>query len=275
MKNRRAVMILTMLFVGIPIVSGSRHSVHAQPYGKSHASREHDALLKLLTTNGKRPFDKLVNNGFKVSYKIRGKAVTASVIGNKLSYLRTKKIERDGLSAMVTEVTKDGALEITTYFFLDEAKQKLTIDRRIRNTSPETVSLKTMREYVDPKLVFRTQSTRKRGNLGQTVVERIRAGQFISAVPAKGTVQGVVDRSSGGAGRVDSGDCHCPDPPPPCMTIICPPDPSYVSAKLITSAAKRITLHWKGATILASLKQDRMGTLSVNEARFITQVNIR
>jgi|GEM_PF-5459365 len=274
MKNRRAVMILTMLFAGIVIVSGSRHSVQAQSYGNAHATHEHDALLKLLTTNRKRPFTKLVNNGFEVRYEIRGKAVTASVNGNKLSYLRTKKIEVEGQSAKVTEVTKDGALEITTYFFLDEKKQTLTIDRRIRNTSPDTVSVKRMREYVDPKLIHNAQSTHQRINSTQMVVERIGAGQLISAVPPKGAVQRVVNPPSE-TGLASSGECQCVDPPPPCLTIICPPDPSYVSAKLMTSVGKRITLYWRGTTILSSLKQETPGTVPVNETRFITKVNIR
>lgn len=273
MKSNRVVLVLTTVFIGIGIViaNGRWQPVQAQSFDKTLASRDYATLLKLLPADGKRRFEKIVENGFELSYEMGGKSTSASTTGNKLKRLRREKIELDGRSVVIKEVTKDKALEITTYFFFDEEKQKLTIDRRIRNTSSRTINLKMMREHVDPKLVLGGQSISQRSKLAQTVLDRIRAGYRISEVPDPNNRfgQGGLNAKHSIPKRLD---CECPDPPRPCTTIACPPDGNYALARLINPGRKKIILEWR---IGASLGQDGTSALPANEARFVTALDLR
>src|SRR5688572_27180693 len=115
MKNK---FILTIF--GLAIGIGSSHHARAQSYDKTLASNEYVASPKLSTANVKRRFDKIVDNGFQVTYEIKGKTITASAAGKTLTYVRSKKVKLNERSLMVKAVTKDRALEITTYFIFDE-----------------------------------------------------------------------------------------------------------------------------------------------------------
>ena len=238
--NRKRVLIIFNFLVGIVIVAGFHLVVPAQSDGKASADREQDVLLKLLTANVKRAFGKTIDNGFEVTYEIAGKSVTASSVGGKLSNLRIAGIELNEQSAMVRAVTEDKALEITTYFFLNTEKQKLTIDRRVRNTG-ETVNLKLMREHVDPQLVLDVQSSVKQVDLEKTALEAIKAGQRLAVSPKedKAVVQGTSQKFV----RRSPKDCECPDPPPPCKTILCGGALEYAHARLIDSTRVFI-LEW-------------------------------
>ena len=251
--NRKRALILDLLLVGIVIAAGSPHGARAQSNGKTRADGEQDVLLKLLTANLKDPFGKTIDNGFEIAYEISGKTVTASSAGGKLSGFRIDGTEVGEQSAMVKAVTVDKAVEITTYFFFNKDKQKLTIDRRLRNISGKTVNVKMMREYVDPKLV-----------LG----EEIKSGQRVSSNPKEDST---VVQVAGQNPNLSPKDCECPEPPPPCKTIICPPGPMYAPARLIQSA-RVFVLEWtipgqKGTSVLPASRVQSVTELAIAGGR--------
>src|SRR5262249_23981765 len=125
----------------------------SQSSGQSFAISEQGTLLELFDANGKSCFDKISADGFAVSYEVRGKTMAVSAIGTKSKGLQVGKLEMNGLSATATVMTKENRLEVTSNFLLDKNRQELIIERRIRNVSQDSLSLKTVRNYIASVLV--------------------------------------------------------------------------------------------------------------------------
>jgi len=268
MKNKLT-LILTILF-GVALTNGAWHPAQAQSYDKTLAHSSTAGSPKLSADGSKRLLDQITANGFKVRYKIRGKTTTASAVGNKLSYLRSTKVKQNAGAVVVRAVTNDRALEITTYFTLDEQRRKLMIDRRIRNTSAQTVKLQMVGEYVDPKAIFAGQSPYAKSDLAQAALTRIRSGQLVNGLPGRGVLPSFPRQLKGGFGW----DCECPTPPPPCGSIICPDFKEYVSARWSSLPDNRLLLQWEQPTVLSPQKR-RNRVASFSEVRFITEVDLQ
>jgi len=248
--------ILTIFWLALGI--GSSHYTQAQSYDKTLASNEYAASPKLSTANVKQRLDKIVDNGFQVTYEIKGKTITASAAGKTLTYVWSKKVKLNERSFKVKAVTKDRALEITTYFIFDEKEQKLIIDRRIRNISAETVNVHMISAYVDPKLVFGGQDSKL--DLEATL-KRIRAGQLIyNALDRKRPDPRITGYWNA---------CHCDPPPVPCGSIVCPEDKKYIKARWYLLSSDRMALYWNPIPIPRSQKASAVGELPVNEIQFV------
>jgi hypothetical protein len=83
-----------------------------------------------------------------MTYETAGKKTAVSAMGTKISGLREGVVKSDGRSATVSVKTEDDALEITSYFTFNEKANELIIARRIRNISPQHVTLVKIRDYV-------------------------------------------------------------------------------------------------------------------------------
>lgn len=250
MNIKLAVPIFT-IFLGL-VIGGSLHPARAQSFDK-----------RLTAVNGKQRFNKIVDNGFQIRYKVGEKTITAFVKGKKVSNLRVGKVKLDKQSAVVIAVTNDWKLEITTYFTLDERNQKLLIDRRIRNLSADTVEVQMMGQYVDLKL-FKIQGHHAKSDLEKAALERIRGGQLVHAT----TVLKLPEHLRAGWWR----ECQCDPPPPPCMVIICKPGEMYIQGRLDSLSRDRMVFWWEQPTNLMPLKGSADASLVTNQLSFIMEV---
>ena len=260
MNRKMFVSILTMFF-GFVISNVALSPVCAQSFDKTPVAREPSAV------RAKQRFDKIVDSGFQVKYEIRGKTMTASGEGNKLTHLRTEKVKLDEQSVVVKAVTKDRALEITTYFSFDEKRQKLLIDRRIRNASKEPVKVQMIGEYFHPGMILGIQGNRK-SDLAQAFLKRIRAGKIVHGAP-------VLEKFTEWLRAGFFEECQCDPPPPPCSTIICPPGPNYIKAEMVASRGNRIELRWQQPTILIPDQALGDAPSPVRQVRSIVEVDIQ
>lgn len=238
MKKKQAALVLGLLFLsGLGMVCGSLSCGRVQPQGQSFVISEYGTLLEVFDANGKSRFGKLAADGFQISYQAHGNNASVSAIGAKGAQgLVGGQPHYDRQSATVTVTTVDKALEITSNFVLNEEAKTLTIVRRLRNISADTINLQIMSEYVDQKLVAEGQPLVKQPSMVQLALGRIRAGQ---------------------GPDIDCTTRFCvpPPPPPPCENPPCPNVNKYVAAQLITEATGRgdqITLRWKDGTTLGS-----------------------
>lgn len=252
MNIKLAVPIFTIFF-GLVIGNGSLHSARAQSFDKTPTA-----------VNGKQRLNKIVDNGFQIRYKVGEKTITAFVKGKKVSNLRIGKVKLDKQSAVVIAVTNDWKLEITTYFTLDEQKQKLLIDRRIRNLSADTVDVQMMGQYVDLKL-FKIQGHHAKSDLEKAALERIRGGQLVYAT----TVLKLPEHLRAGWWR----ECHCDPPPPPCMVIICKPGEMYIQGRLDSLSRDRMVFWWEEPTTLTPLTSRADVSSVTSEMHFIMEVD--
>jgi len=186
---------------------------------------KYGTLLELFDANGKSRFGKLAGNGFEVRYESKGRTTSASAIGDEnVTGLLPGQVKADEQSAAVTATTTDHAVEITTYFILDEKTKRLLIHRKFRNISGGPLTFKTMREFLDPALVIsgETGSTHSEVLTGQK--------QSLSAEKLAALATNRLRASS----PID--DCwapDCPKGPPPCP-IPCP-------TRLVANRAELIT----------------------------------
>jgi hypothetical protein len=190
-------MLFVVLIAGVMIGGGSLS--HAQPKQKLNVSR-HGTLLEIFDGNGKSRFGKLKREGFHLSYEFQGKTTSVRALGDDVSGLGVGDVKTGRQSTTITTTTSDHALEITTYFFVNEKTDKLMIQRKFKNISKQPVVVKTMLEYVDPAFVI--GPGRKLKESGEKALALIRDEM---------------------RGRVNLGDCgpECPDEPPPCP-LPCP-----------------------------------------------------
>ena len=190
-------MLFVVLIAGVMIGGGSLS--RGQPKQKLSVSK-HGTLLEIFDGNGKSRFGKLRGEGFQLSYEFQGKTTSVSALGDKMVGLGVRGVKTDRQSTTVTTTTSDQALEITTYFFVNEKTDKLIIQRKFKNISKEPLVVKTMLEYVDPAFVIGVG--RKLNESGDKLLALMR-NQMRSSMML--------------------GDCipECPDEPPPCP-LPCP-----------------------------------------------------
>lgn len=212
------------LFLGtvLMITGESLSRAQSQPAYQSFAVSKYGTLLEVFDENGKSRFGKLANNGFELSYEFNGKTISVSAVGDaKVIGLLPGQVKLNGRSATVAATTSDKALEITTHFSLVEKTGKLIFWRQFKNLSAGPLTLKTMREIVDPLLV----STDQERNLSEQELAKLIKGRFQTALPTD--------------------DCRagdCPKPPPPC------PVPCVLlevkQAQLIIGTPLEISFRW-------------------------------
>jgi hypothetical protein len=248
-----------LFLIGLGMVHGSLSREGAQLPGQSFAISEHGTLLDLFEANGKSRFDKPVNEGFEVQYEIATKTVSASAIGTETKGLQANpgKPKLNGQSATAIVKTEDGALEITSYFILDEKAKELIIGRKFRNISTNPILLQTVRDHVAPTVVTGGQP-------------QVTAGLLF---PGK-------DCSVGQApGKVICSHCKC-GPSGPCTTgIICPPFNNFVPAQWLEGKGD-VVLQWPDGVKLAPLQQKSgtgaaAGPLPGNEAFIVAHVSLK
>ena len=251
MNTKLAVLIFNII-IGLVIGNGSFHPHQAQSYKKYNR------------VNGKKPFNKIVGEGFQIGYKIGDKTITAFAKGKKVSHLRSGKVKLDERTVVVIAVTDDRALEITTYFTLDEQRQKLIVDRRIRNISSGTVDIQMMGQYVDAKL-FGVKGHHAKL---QAALKRIRGGQLVSTAPILKSIPEYLRANWREA-------CQCVPPPPPCPTIWCPPGEDYIQARLVSLPGDKMMLLWepKEPTTLVPRNALADVTSLTSEVRSIMEVD--
>lgn len=151
MKSRPR--LFTLFFsVGLLICGASLS--HAQP-AESLTVSKFGTLLDIVDANGKSRFGKPTADGFEISYQFKGKTISVFASGDQsVRGLIAGDLKTDKQSATATTRTSDGAMEITTYFSLDEKTKKLIIQRAFRNISAEPVVVQSIVEYVAPALVI-------------------------------------------------------------------------------------------------------------------------
>jgi len=219
--NKRIMMLFVVLIAGVMIGGGSLSRGQSKP--KLSVSK-HGTLLEIFDGNGKSRFGKLRGEGFQLSYEFQGKTASVSALGDKVEGLGARGVKTDRQSTTVTTTTSDQALEITTYFFVNEKTDKLIIQRKFKNISKEPVVVKTMLEYVDPAFVI---------GVGRKLNER---GDKLLALMRNEM-----------RGSMMLGDCipECPDEPPPCP-LPCPinvkVNPDQMTMKLNPTSDRPDTL---------------------------------
>ncbi len=194
--NKRITRLIVVLVAGLMIGGGSLS--HGQPKPKLAVSK-HGTLLEIFDANGKSRFGKLRGEGFQLSYEFQGKTTSISALADEVVGLGVRNVKSDRQSTTVTTTTSDQALEITTYFFVNEKTDKLMIQRKFKNISKEPVVVKTMVEYVDPAFVIGVG--RRLNESGDKLLALMRNEMSVMML----------------------GDCipECPDEPPPCP-LPCP-----------------------------------------------------
>lgn len=188
---------LALFFGTVLIITGESPSrAQSQPAYQSFAVSQYGTLLEVFDENGKSRFGKLANNGFELSYEFKGKTISVSAVGDgKAIGLLPGQVKLDGHSATVSATTSEKALEITSYFNLDEKTGKLIVRRKFKNLSAGPLTLKTLREIVDPLLVITDQQQ----SLSDQELAKLVKDRFQAALP--------ID---------DCRTADCPKGPPPC-----------------------------------------------------------
>src|SRR5215203_482538 len=131
---------LLTLFLGAGLLISGASLSHAQPASLSVS--KYGTLLDIVDANGKNVFGKPAFDGFEINYEFKGKPTSAYVSADQAAVgLVPGAVKTDKQSATVTARTSDGALEITTYFTLDEEMKKLIIQRTFKNISAEPVAV--------------------------------------------------------------------------------------------------------------------------------------
>jgi len=94
-----------------------------------------------------------MREGYVFQYQTKQGERLVYPVGKQLSGLTGQKtMPATGVTATAIEKTADGVLEISSGYKLDVGKNQLSIIRRIRNVSSESVTLSLAQNYVDPRL---------------------------------------------------------------------------------------------------------------------------
>lgn len=250
MKSKLIAVFLALSF-GSVLTTGAGTLRHEPPYQapQSLAISKHGTLSEIFDANGKSRFGKLTNNGFEVRYRSKGKSTLSSAVGDeKMTRLTEGDVKVDGQVAVVTTTTSDRALEITSYFILDEKRKTLIIRRNFKNISTGPVVLRDTREYVDPALMTGGQSE-------SSQPYRISAKKRLQLTSR--SFKWVSSQTSGGIYDCKIGDC--PPPPPPCPTNCPEPCPTcplplfrprlMIATHPLTGSLNKVTLKWNLVTL--------------------------
>jgi hypothetical protein len=94
-----------------------------------------------------------MREGYVFQYQTKQGERLVYPVGKQLSGLtRQKTMPATGVTATAIAKAADGVLEISSGYKLDVGKNQLSIIRRIRNVSSESVTLSLAQNYVDPRL---------------------------------------------------------------------------------------------------------------------------
>lgn len=232
MKTKLITRFVRLLPITLLVFIGANFT-HAQSNPSSQALKvsKYGTLLEIFDAKGQSRFGKLSGDGFQISYQFKGKTVSASAVGNEGAGLAAGTVKTGEQTAIAVTTTSDQALEITTYFRLNEKTKKLIIQRNFKNISKEPVVVLSVQEYLSPALVITSQ---------------------LSSEPVSDKLIGLIKEQLGAT--INLGDCkpgECPKTPPPCP-IPCPTKIDYDVAQMTirTNPAdnkpETVILPWNG-----------------------------
>jgi len=271
MKSKLIVIVLTLFVGSVLVTTGSSASKSTVPAAQVFAISKNGTLLEVFDSNGKNRFGRLVRDGFQVTYESPGKRTTVSALGaEEAKGLQSGQVKVDEKSATVTVMTSDQALEITSYFTLDEKENRLIILRRFRNVSPRTVTVRMMRDYIDPALLISVGTAEYPLNkitdparLAALVKSKIEAGRSCKPLELRSK----------------------PKAPPICLVIHCPNaralEPAHLGAVCDEDLARmKIILEWRDIIRLAAPSGLQPGSAATrgslkNETDLLVYVNLK
>lgn len=155
----KLIAVIVSLLVGCSLPIGN---VSSASQGQKVTISRHGTLLELLGTSLQNSTRKVGTDGFRLNYDTGGTTRSVSAIGMNTSGLRpshSKPTSNDNTATAVVQ-TADQSLEIESEFTFDRSTKMLTIRRRFRNISRHPVTLQTIRNYIDPALVFGVKAPR-------------------------------------------------------------------------------------------------------------------
>ena len=250
MKVRlNAIVVALLLVCGLLIETSSLANQQPQQAKQKLIITSQGTLLEY-DAYGTSPMKKITRDGFELNYKTRGKMKSAYAIGKTRKGLRTSsepsKVEGDTAAAVVQ--TADKSLEITSNFIYNTDTGELFIKRKFRNISKYSVTLQSIRDYVDPGVMVRSGAI-KPADLTSTSINQITAGLEYPN---------------------DCNMLHECSPPPVCIYPPgCPrPDskyPGYKSQRAhLYRSKKRVVLGWsKPITLQPKQKQQSGGEVDI------------
>ena len=202
----RVIFIATVaLLVGCGLLIGNESWASQGTYpGQRFVISKQGTLLELIDADGRGRTKKVTGDGFKLNYETRCKKRSASAIETKTKGLRTSSepAKYDGNKATAVVQTADESLEITSELIFDANTGELIINRKFRNISKYPVTLESVRNYIDPKVMVRGPFNQY-ADLLSLAQGQIRAGYYFGNPPD------------------DCGDrCECTTPP---ICNDCPP----------------------------------------------------
>jgi hypothetical protein len=162
MKKKLFVSLLCIGLVGITLMGArSQKKPPAQTISQLKISSA-GALQSLHDQTGRKLLgggNYAMREGYVFRYQTRRGERLVYAVGKQLSGLTGQKtMPATGVTATAIAKTADGVLEISSGYKLDVEKNQLSIIRRIRNVSTESVKLSLAQNYVDPRL-FSDQET--------------------------------------------------------------------------------------------------------------------
>jgi hypothetical protein len=162
-----------------------------------------------------------MREGYVFRYQTKQGERLVYAVGKQTSGLTyPKTMPATGVMATAIAKTADGVLEISSGYKLDVRKNQLSIIRKIRNVSTESVTLSLVQNYVDPRL-FSDQETRipPMQPSFDVKVGPGPVGFLPGQVGYSGTLNRIrddfLDQVKGDLGLPLGGpECSCPTPPP-------------------------------------------------------------
>jgi hypothetical protein len=155
-----ALVIALVVACGLLIENGSSASPRRLHADQRLTVSPHGTLLELFETGLPSQARRVGGDGFTLRYTTRG--TTRSVFAREMSKsglrLSFEPVIVDGNTATAVRRTADLSLEITSQYTFDHNTKMLTINRKFRNISKRRVTLQTLRNYIDPTLVFGAQA---------------------------------------------------------------------------------------------------------------------
>ena len=241
---------LVPLFItGLIFTGASFTRAQSNTSSQTLSLSKYGTLSEIFDAKGQSRFGKLNGDGFEITYQIKGKTISVSAVGDEVTGLAPGKVKTAGQTATAVNTTSDNALEITTYFRLNEKTKKLTIQRNFKNISKDQVVVLTLQEYLSPALVISSQ---------------------LSSEPVSDKLVDLIKSQL--APIINLGDCNpaeCPKAPPACP-IPCPMkltyDPSRLTIRPNPSGDKPATimLPWNGSVSMepSASKTNQVSTVS-------------
>ena len=201
--------LITTLFI-TAVIFGSVSFTRAQP-SQTLSLSKYGTLSEIFDAKGQSRFGKINGDGYQITYQIKGKTITATAVGDEATGLVAGDIKKAGDTATVVTTTSDKALEITTFFRLNDRTKKMTIQRNFKNISKEQVVVLGLQEFLSPALVITGQLSSE--PVSEKLIDQTRS--LLAPV-------------------INLGDClpeECPEPPPACP-IPCPMKLQYDLSRL-------------------------------------------